>query len=262
MERHKILLFVYITIIIIIVVIFCGKNIFYNDVILSKKDNFSELILKEDNNLNNIDFYVITLHNPIRLLNIEKQNEKLNVKINIIDAVNGIYINQTKLLEDKILADKFSDIGNVKRNKEIGCFMSHEKIYNSIKNNENKKKYSIIFEDDFNIISENIVEKLNSIIENISDIEFDILFLGNTFDNKGTEIKDCIYSIDKNKYTIGNFAYLINNKNINKILDLVKPIDSPIDNKIDTLIKNNKLNCIVVYPNIFNYMAEITSQIL
>ena len=140
--------------------------------------------------------------------------------------------------------------------------MSHEKIYNSIKNNENKKKYSIIFEDDFNIISENIVEKLNSIIENISDIEFDILFLGNTFDNKGTEIKDCIYSIDKNKYTIGNFAYLINNKNINKILDLVKPIDSPIDNKIDTLIKNNKLNCIVVYPNIFNYMAEITSQIL
>ena len=32
--------------------------------------------------------------------------------------------------------------------------MSHEKIYNIIKNNNERKKYSLILEDDFNIISD------------------------------------------------------------------------------------------------------------
>ena len=140
--------------------------------------------------------------------------------------------------------------------------MSHDKIFNLIKNNTERKKYSIILEDDFNIIPDDIIQKLNNIILSIDTLEFDILFLGNTFDNVGLQIKDNIYSVDKNKYTMGTFAYLINNANIDKLIQIINPIDSPIDNKFDTLIKTNKLNSLVVYPNVINYMTEIASNII
>jgi GR25 family glycosyltransferase involved in LPS biosynthesis len=93
-------------------------------------------------------------------------------------------------------------------------------------------------------------------------LDFDLLFLGNTFNNVGKHLKNNIYHIDKNKYTIGTFAYLINNSNVNKIIELTNLIDSPIDNKIDTLIKNNKIKSFVVHPTIINYMSEFTSEIL
>jgi GR25 family glycosyltransferase involved in LPS biosynthesis len=229
------------------------------------KNNFTNIVKNEFetyNYLNDIDFFVISLRNLHRLTNIENQNKKLNANINIIDAVNGLDIDQNKLLKDATLSLFFSDIGNLKRNKEIGCFMSHEKIYKNIKENTNRKKYSLILEDDFNVIPEDISQSLNRLLQTIGTVDFDILFLGNTFDNVGLQIKDNVYSIDKNKYTIGNFAYLVNNSNIDKLITLIKPIDSPIDNKIDTLIKKDKLNCMVVYPNLFNYMIEITSEIL
>lgn len=245
MKTHIVLLFVYIALLIIIFI--SNKK--------SQKDNFVA------NDINQLDFYVISLHSPDRILNIETQNKKLNAKINIIDAVNGLKLNQSELLENKTLAPEFSDLINIKRSKEIGCYMSHDKIYNIIKNNPDKKKYSLILEDDFNIIPDNPIPKLNNIIGIIGGLDWDILFLGNTFNNAGLQIKDNIYSVDKNKYTMGTFAYLVNNANIDKLINLIKPIDSPIDNKLDTLIKNNKINSLVVYPNIINYMVEIPSNI-
>lgn len=259
METCIIFLIIYI---IILIICYISNDFFEKNIL---KNNFTNILTEKNNtndNLKEIDFFVISLRNSVRLLNIDNQNKKLNVKITIIDAVNGMYINQNKLLEDNILSINFSDIGSLKRNKEIGCFMSHEKIYNIIKNNNERKRYSVILEDDFNIIPDNITKLLNDVLVTIDTMDFDILFLGNTFDNIGLQVKNNIYSIDKNKYTIGNFAYLVNNKNIDKLITLIKPIDSPIDNKIDTLIKNDKLNCMVVYPNIINYMVEITSEIL
>lgn len=259
METCIIFLIIYI---IILITYYISNDYFHKNTL---KNNFANILTDKNNTNNNIkevDFFVISLRNPNRLLNIDNQNKKLNVKITIVDAVNGVNINQNKLLEDNILSINFSDIGSLKRNKEIGCFMSHEKIYNIIKNNNEQKRYSLILEDDFNIISDDITKLLNDILVTIDTMDFDILFLGNTFDNIGSQVKNNIYSIDKNKYTIGNFAYIVNNKNINKLITLIKPIDSPIDNKIDTLIKNDKLNCMVVYPNIINYMVEITSEIL
>lgn len=77
---------------------------------------------------------------------------------------------------------------------------------------------------------------METLLNNISDLDFDIIFLGNTFPNNSIEkIKNDIFLIDKNKYTIGTVAYLINNKNIDKIINLKKFIDAPIDNKLDTL---------------------------
>ena len=94
----------------------------------------------EENNFEEINFYTISLKKRERLENIEKQNKKLKTKIKIIDAINGINIEQNKLLEENILSKNFVD-NNLKRNKEIGCYLSHKKIYEIIKENKENKKF-------------------------------------------------------------------------------------------------------------------------
>ena len=130
METCIIFLIIYI---VTLIIYYISNNDFYKNI---SNNNFANISAPENGNsyeFEKIDFYVISLRNPNRLFNIDNQNKKLNAIINIVDAVNGIYINQNKLLEDNILTKKFYDIGNMKRNKEIGCFMSHEKIYNIIR---------------------------------------------------------------------------------------------------------------------------------
>ena len=144
-------------------------------------------------------------------------------------------------------------------NKEIGCYQSHLKIYNKILNSD--KPYSIIFEDDFNVISTDMVNDINKILEKMKDIDFDVIFLGNTFPNAGENYKDNIYKVDKNKMTVGCFGYLINNKNIGKILNYTKTIDEAIDLKYNSLIKTDNLNAYTINPYIINYKMELPSVI-
>jgi GR25 family glycosyltransferase involved in LPS biosynthesis len=87
-----------------------------------------------------IDFFVISLHSDERTLNITNQNKQLNAYLTIISAINGVNINQEQLFQNNVLAPTFFDKNNIKRNKEIGCYMSHILTFNTILNNLNKKK--------------------------------------------------------------------------------------------------------------------------
>ena len=119
MKTYIVLLFIYIILLIIFTI---SNNSFYKKM---QMEYFT-------NDVNQVDFYIISLRSLDRLVNIETQNKKLNAKINIIDAVNGLNINQNELLENKTLELGFSDINNIKRSKEIGCYMSHDKIFRKV----------------------------------------------------------------------------------------------------------------------------------
>lgn len=225
----------------------------------SKIENFDDF--------NNIEYYVITL--GTRNHNIQNQQKKLKSKINIIDGFHWKNINQQNLLDNNIISQNFFNDNEfkVRRNKEIGCYLSHFYIYNQIKknhciiDNSNKKNFSVIFEDDFNILSNDLHTEINNILHLLKNIDFDILFLGNLFDNIGSNHTQNIHNIDKNKNTKGTYAYLINNKKINKILNSLNYIDEPIDEKFNSLIKTNNIIAYVINPNIVNYMAELDSLI-
>lgn len=219
------------------------------------------LVIYSDNilyNKNYIDYYVITLNNSIRKNNIINQN--IGNKLNIIEGINYKNINQDILLKKKIIDPIFYN-NSIKRNKEIACYLSHFKIYNIIKYKNINNNYSVIFEDDFNLLSKNFIFDINKILYNMINTNFDIIFLGNTFNNIGNKYKENIYYIDKNKVTIGCFAYLINNLSINDILNKVNYIDEPIDLKINSLIKTNNLIVFTIYPNLVNYKIEYLSEI-
>ena len=98
----------------------------------------------------------------------------------------------------------------------------------------------------------------------IDTLDFDFLFLGNTKNNYGENIIDNLYQVNSKKRLCGLYGYLINNKNIDKIIDKTKKIDRPIDVIIEYLSYNNVFNTIIMYPNIIkhqsNYKILLTIQ--
>ena len=206
----------------------------------------------------NIDYYVITMFSPDRLANIETQIKKMkdtgiNLNMNYVDAVVGKNIDIDDLISKNILTSNIyeNEHGKFthefeKRKNEVGCYMSHLKIYDMIKNKGNKDGYSIIFEDDFHI-NDDFSNVLEQTLLKLDDYDFDMLFLG-MLGNPGDNITDNIYYA-----TIGSYcthAYLVNNKNIDKIISTMKYIDTIVDVTIFTKGHNKELTVLRVSPNI------------
>lgn len=230
------------------------------------------------NSINNIDYYVITMGQPKRIKNINKQTNKLNdinpgnpIVIEKIDAVNGDDLNLNKLINDGKLAKEvvtetyYNGFNNINRRKyEVGCYLSHIKAYETIKSKinsgkVNKDAYSVIFEDDFDV-EDNYFTGLNEATDYLTKnkVDFDILFLG--FRNPNNELLGSnvyIPKCEKNIYECNHtHAYLIPNNKVDKLIDNLKFIDTPIDVKIIKLLLSNDLFVYRVMPNIVNQYSQ------
>jgi glycosyl transferase family 25 len=224
---------------------------------------FLKLIINEkfeDNNLLNI--YVITLGKQERIENIKNQQQKINKKIEIFNAVNGSNLDINNLKNNILANDNKLSLNHNNKMGEIGCYLSHLNIYKKIKE-DNKKGYTLIFEDDFSINSDNLSDELKKALDTLNNknIDFDYLFLGNLKDNHGENIADNLYYLDKNINLWGTHAYIINNKNIDKIIDNLNLIRLPIDNAIEKLSFDNIFNTITIYPNLVIQNGELKSTI-
>jgi len=215
----------------------------------------------------NIDCYVITLGSKNRLNNIAEQQRKLPFKVNLFNAFDGNVFNNSnyrnELKEDGLLDEKeyWSNSERI-RNKEIGCYLSHTNLYKMVQGikQNNQRKYTIIFEDDFKI-NDDFVDNLQKGLNILDNKNFDILYLGiMMWEKPGIEIED---RLDKYKdgAVIGTHAYLINNESIDKFVENTKFINRPIDWKLTDLIQNKKLEMYYFYPSICVQSKEIESEI-
>ena len=222
-------------------------------------ENFNEI-----DNSNYIDYYVIHMKNSCnkKRENINKQIKKLGKKINIFNAIIGKNIDINKL-------DKYDK--NIKLNYkfksdgELGCYLSHLMLIKKAINSN--KKYTVIFEDDFKIVTKNLNKKILDITRKVDD-NFDIIYLGNLYESKSEKIVDNIYKKSDIISLYGTHAILINNKNAQKIYNKLLNINDSIDIVLDKLINNNKLNYYVIYPSLviqdnnFNSSLRPSYQIL
>jgi GR25 family glycosyltransferase involved in LPS biosynthesis len=198
-----------------------------------------------------INAYVIHLkRSPERIKNINLQQTKTNIKINLFDAVDGRNINVQELLDSGFLCEKFSK--SFPHKPVYGCYLSHYNLLNKIKQ-DNDSDYTIIFEDDFNIDVKDFDEQVNYIINNN---DFDIVFLGNLNNNKGIHVKDNLYRYDKNTPLWGTHGYLVNNKKIKNIIDNLQLMNDAIDVKYMNLLKENKIDGLVCNPILVSQLRE------
>lgn len=193
-----------------------------------------------------MDVYVIHCQKHIeRLPNIDHHLKKLFPQLKIWD---GIMINNNVPFLQKEM-QKYDNNITVKNEHifktlgEIGCYLSHHSLLKHIKETKSLSKYTLILEDD-GMLSNDTVN-----IEHILDkVEFDILYLGLNNENRNKRITDTIYTIDKKKPIQGTHAYVVNNKNINKIYESILTPIGPIDYQYEISIKKDTINAVIFFP--------------
>jgi len=221
-----------------------------------------------------IDYYVITMKNPERIENINQQIDKLKqqgtpIQIELVDAVVGVDLNLNDLIKTEILSPNFKSYrgSEINKKKEIGCYMSHLKIYEIIRQKEQtstSNPYSIIFEDDFDINSSQFLKDVNESLEYLKNnkLDFDILYLGTIPHNHGNLLDKKTYAIDKNTGLEGTHGMIIHNKNVSKLITNLKPMKQAIDVELTQLCHHDKLKAYVIYPPIVNQQWDkIESEI-
>ena len=193
------------------------------------------------------DYNVIhCINNNERFENIKKMETKLEKKINIFSGIIGKNVDLTKINmydNNLILKYKPTYIG------EIGCYLSHYMLFKNLLFSNND--YTVIFEDDLTINVNDLDEKINNILNNI-DINVDFIFLGTQSRYFGKCYKNNLFYIHERAKIWGFQGYIINNKNITKILNNIQNITCEIDIKIFSLIKQKKLFGLFVNPSYIN----------
>jgi GR25 family glycosyltransferase involved in LPS biosynthesis len=206
--------------------------------------------------MNRFNYYVIHCKdNNIRFNNIKNMEKKLSKEINIFFGIKGTLVNSTNLniYDPNIIIEKqFTYPG------QLGCYLSHYLLIKSLINSN--YDYTVIFEDDFNILIDNLDYEINCLLDTI-DIDFDFLFLGTQSNYYGNYYKDNLYFINKTHKIWGFHGYIINNKNINKILQFLKKIKLEIDIQIFNQIKKNNLIGLFVNTNYVSQNTKLVSTI-
>jgi len=199
-----------------------------------------------------IQYYVIhNRANQERTKNIEVQKEKLGKPIHIFDAIMGKDLDLDNLsIFDPRLQNKY----NSKNKNEYGCYLSHFMLLKKISEHTyDTRGYTVIFEDDFKIMSEDLDKHIRHDIS-IIDKNIDMIFLGHLDSYVGNPYKEDLYELDMNNYQdfAGLHGFVIPNQSIQKIHDMLFVIDNPIDYKYGRYIGEGKLNALIMNPTIVN----------
>lgn len=192
-----------------------------------------------------IDYNVIHLKNlQKKKKNILNNQKKLNKKINIFDAIIGKNIDIDKLnIYDKNIKLNYE----FKTKSELGCYLSHLMLIKKAINSN--KKYTVVFEDDFTILSKDLNKDILEITKKVND-DFDIIYLGNLYESKSEQVVDNIYKKSNIIPLVGFHGILINNKNAQKIFNYLVDINETVDTHLSNLIDDNKINYYVIYPSL------------
>lgn len=209
-----------------------------------------------------IDYYVITMRPKDRLKNINLQHSKMrkntaNIKFQYVDAVVGKDMDVDKMKKSSKLIPRevWSFSANIKN--ELGCYLSHMKVYEMIAA-KRKPGFSVIFEDDFNL-EDGFLEKLEESTEILNATDFDFCFLGMLNGDGGEHLKGDVYRIPNEGDMWETHAYLVKNENVPKIMKALTPITDLIDVAIFNKGKSRELNVYTLQPTIVSQGDFATS---
>jgi len=170
---------------------------------------------------------------------------ELKEKIIRFPAINGKELDKDQLIKDGIISEK-----NILKMGQIGCALSHITILKKIQQQD--EPYGLILEDDVIIPPNFSVEDLKL------PKDFDICFLGGC-NIKGEKVSEnWIQPTSKNdSFNLCWHAVLVKKDNVQKILDLLKPLRRPIDSQIRD--EYDKLKVYYHYPNLISQNKNLRS---
>jgi glycosyl transferase family 25 len=195
-------------------------------------------------------------------------------------------LNDSKILLDEYFEKRFNFSANrALRKSEIGCSLSHQKIYKDMI--EKGYKRVLIFEDDAKLELQNI-KHIPSILNSIPN-DCDLLYWGyRWFDSESrlsrfkrkfiiTPLNWILFKSKKNQnefypkyynkkiwnagFHAGTHAYSINLKSAKILLESNTPIKMNADQLISYQLFNDKLRCYVTIPLIFREDQSVPTSL-
>lgn len=185
--------------------------------------------------------FVINLDKDVkRMKKLDKKLKKESINYHRFPAIYGKNVSE-KEKEKYIKTNKLND-------GQIGCLLSHVKIWENIINNN---KYMdndnfIIFEDDI-IPVKKFNKKLSQYMKQLNNIEWDLIYLGGNTIIGNKYSKNFIKPISYNG-NWGFFGYMFTKKSIRKIYNLIIPTDNALDSKIKSYY--HILNVFTIEPQL------------
>jgi GR25 family glycosyltransferase involved in LPS biosynthesis len=187
-------------------------------------------------------FYINSKKRGDRLKNMVRRLSDLDIKAERFEAILGGAVDKSTL--------KINPTKKVLNNGELGCYLSHRQIWQTIKEKGYKKV--LILEDD----AEFCPDFLNEFSEKIDTVpDFDLLYFGHwNYDHKGDsgktktlkeEISKGVFKADRCWLT---HAYAVNEKCVDYLLEKTEEIYSCIDSVLADV--QSPLDVIAFYPNL------------
>lgn len=192
--------------------------------------------------------YIINLPHDIRrreyITNIVSQYTYL--KYEILDAVYGKKLTQEETTKQFDTNTAFKRYGRDLNAGEIGCTLSHFKIYNALTKSE--EPYALVFEDDITVIRDfSIIEQMATHLPNNEPW---VLFLSADYWFLNRKIVYKEFSIAKVYDAVGTYAYVINQAGAELILSKNRKPSNVADHW--SLYRRQGLNLYAAYP----YMVD------
>jgi glycosyl transferase family 25 len=187
-----------------------------------------------------IPVFVISLSRSIeRRDRIKKIMADQGISLSFVDAVDGRELNNCRINEIRDRSNYFKN--QRKRNLsrgEIGCALSHLKIYKHIIDND--IEYALIFEDDIDILSESVLKEILFTDSLIKNKNWDLLQLG-YYQKFNTEYAETFVSFKKDQlienvymarpaiFCSSTFAYVIRKNAASILFEYGHPARVPSD---------------------------------
>ena len=212
------------------------------------------------------NMYVITLRHDDRMKNIQEQQQKTAKEIRIFDAVKGDALDLDQLVRDGVITQDGS-FGTHAPKRVVGCAMSHLNLYEKIASDYRQNphiKYTIIFEDDFVILSDTFDSDVVSILQKVEENarNTDIIYLGMLNDTSDKyHYRDNIYHIDTDDMAIGTHAYIVNNERMADMINHFRPINDASDWVLTHLLQKKNIHGMVVSPVMVVQGSELQSTV-
>lgn len=208
---------------------------------------------------------------PERMRNIEKYALKARINISLNEGTNISSFTPEMLKSFGIRTDKWrtwrydkADIDSKPgvMKGEIGCFLSHLNILQKVESRQLTNGWTVVFEDDF-AIQYHFKDVLNEVLDAVNSSTTDIVYLGNCWQKECGSLYQNIsthtfhHSICYATNPKCTFGYAVCNKNAGKVHRLLsKNINNAVDIVLERLIRQKKLNALVVLPSIVHGAAS------
>ncbi len=177
------------------------------------------------------------LRRPDKKCFIEKQFDRIGLKVQFFSAIDGMIIDIPQLTKDGIVAnDNFSPAtGMTLIPAQIGVYLSHYELWKVAVLSPNK--ISLILEDDALLVCDRL--QLEAFARHIPE-DADLFFL-NLRKNKSRSIS--LYASTFTGRFWGLTAYFVTRRGAEKLVNLTLPIHESADEAINELNKRGMITC-------------------